>query len=264
MRDNDSVSVATPVAAQGRRVIVIYYVSAMIKCRANLYKSLKDVVRDYIINEIDEGRLCPGHRIHEKEISEELQVSRTPVREALLQLEPTGLVSFYPRQGIVLNDLTPDDTRDLFQTIGPLEAAAARLAIPLLDAKAFDAMERSIKKMDSLMTAESVIRDRKPRELNRENQAFHEIYITRCGNKLLIETVRDLKRRFYVVPHPMVYLDEYERRVMDEHRELLELFRKLDADGAADLLQNRHWNWEHNRQYALDTYFPGGRGAAVG
>jgi DNA-binding GntR family transcriptional regulator len=241
---------------------LIYFVLAVVSTTmingALLYKSLKDVVLEYILREIDEGRLRPGDRIDKNEISAKLQVSGTPVREALLQLEPCGLVSFFPRRGIVVNDLSPTDTRELFQAIAPLEATAARMATPLLDAKAFDAMERSIEKMIQLTNTELPRLDQKPRALNRENQAFHEVYLSRCGNRILAETVRTLKRRFYVVPHPMAYLEAYEQQVIDEHRELVELFRKRDAHGAARLLEDRHWNWTHNRQYALETYFPPG------
>jgi DNA-binding GntR family transcriptional regulator len=124
-------------------------------------------------------------------------------------------------------------------------------------------MEHSIKKMKSLMSMQPGIRDSKSRELNRENQAFHEVYLSRCGNLLLIETVRNLKLRFYVVPHALMYLHGYESQLFAEHCELLELFKKRDAEGAAVLLEERHWSWEQNRRHILESYFPTERQAVV-
>ena len=213
------------------------------------YRSLKEIVHDFILAALREGRLKPGDRILEKEICESLGVSRTPVREALLQLEPVGLVSFLPRQGIVVNDLTEEDVRELFETIAPLEAEAARLAITHLTATDFAKLDRSLASMEKMIRARDLLR------LNREMESFHDIPLSRCPNRLLVSTIRLLKRRFYDAPRRIAFVPEWEGRLLEEHRELAELLRRRDAEGAAAFMHH-HWSWEHNRPYALRSYFP--------
>jgi DNA-binding GntR family transcriptional regulator len=213
------------------------------------YRSLKGIVYDFIIAALREGRLKPGDRIHEKVICDSLGVSRTPVREALLQLEPVGLVSFIPRQGIVVNDLTEEDVRELFETIAPLEAAAARLATPLLTNADFGDLERSLARMRHLIDAQDLPR------LNQEMESFHDIPLSRCPNRLLVATIRLLKRRFYDAPRRIAFVPEWERQLLDEHRRLVGILGERDAESAAAFMQ-LHWSWEHNRPYALRSYFP--------
>jgi len=212
-----------------------------------VHKSLKDVVYDYILGELDAGRLRPGDRVHEREICAKLQTSRTPVREALLQLEPLGLVLILPRKGIVVRQLTLEDLRELFETLGALEAEAARRATSRLQEKDFAALERSVRTMEQLVDS------RQSRAFDRENEAFHEIYLTRCNNRVMLETIRLLKRRFYDVPHPVYRLEAWEKQVLEEHREIVELLRRRDSEGVAALLQYRHWSWEHNEVYLFQS-----------
>jgi len=213
------------------------------------YKSLKEIVHDFLVQALRSGRLQPGDRIREKEICQQLGVSRTPVREALLQLEPLGLVSFLPRQGIVVNALTERDVEDLFETIGALEAAAARLAVTKL-------AETDIAKLEkSLVTMQRLVKKRDLRNLNREMEAFHDVHLSRCPNRLMVTTIRLLKRRFYDVPHHIAFVPEWETQLLAEHRRLIDLFRLRDAEGVAAFMQ-LHWAWEHNKEYALRSYFP--------
>ena len=67
------------------------------------YKTLKDHVYDYIAEQILEGNLIPSQRINETAISQELSVSRTPVREALIQLSCEDILENVPRKGFVLD-----------------------------------------------------------------------------------------------------------------------------------------------------------------
>ena len=221
----------------------------MIKRRPVGYKSLKEIVHDYLVESVRSGRLQPSQRINEREICEHLGVSRTPVREALLQLEPVGLVSFLPRKGIVINALTERDVEELFATIGILEVAAARLAVPLLT-------EADLVKLENyLATMEALIGRRDLQSLNRAMEDFHDVHLSRCPNGLLVQTIRQLKRRFYDSPHRIAFVTEWETQLLTEHKRLVNLFQQRDVDGVVAFMQ-LHWSWEHNKAYALRSYFP--------
>jgi DNA-binding GntR family transcriptional regulator len=91
-------------------------------------KLLLDRVTDQIRKAILEGTLAPGSRLSVPELSRQLNVSRTPAREALIRLQNDGLVRVIPRKGAVVLQGNPTDLLELFQFREALEGMAARLA----------------------------------------------------------------------------------------------------------------------------------------
>src|SRR4030067_923094 len=87
-------------------------------------KSLKEQVYDYLREKLRSGEILPGSAINLDETSRKLGVSRTPLRDALLQLESEGFVTIYPRRGVVVNVLSLRDIRNYYQIIGALESTA--------------------------------------------------------------------------------------------------------------------------------------------
>ena len=87
-------------------------------------KSLKEQVYEYLQDQLGRGELLPGSSINMEETSQKLGVSRTPLRDALLQLEMEGFVSILPRRGVVVNHLTLQDIKNYYEIIGALESAA--------------------------------------------------------------------------------------------------------------------------------------------
>ncbi|HET9663119.1 MAG TPA: GntR family transcriptional regulator [Burkholderiales bacterium] len=90
---------------------------------APLRQQVVDALRQAII----EGRLAPGARLTERELTEMMRVSRTVIREALRQLESEGLIAIIPNKGPVVRTLTLSEAKDLYQIRAVLEGLAARL-----------------------------------------------------------------------------------------------------------------------------------------
>lgn len=90
---------------------------------APLRQRVVDALRQAII----EGRLAPGARLTERELTEMMRVSRTVIREALRQLESEGLIAIIPNKGPVVRTLTLPEAKDLYQIRAVLEGLAARL-----------------------------------------------------------------------------------------------------------------------------------------
>ena len=101
------------------------------KLAAPLRAKVEEVLRQAII----EGRLAPGQRLTERQLTEMTGVSRTLIREALRQLESQGLISLIPNKGPVVRELTATEGRDLYQIRAVLEGLAARLFVENADAK---------------------------------------------------------------------------------------------------------------------------------
>jgi len=85
--------------------------------------SLREEVYAHLREEMSRGVLLPGAFLDVNQLAQRLQVSRTPLREALLHLETQGFVTVLPRKGFRLNALSMDDIRHFFEIIGALEAA---------------------------------------------------------------------------------------------------------------------------------------------
>ena len=89
------------------------------------FQSIHRSVADYIRDQIEEGRYRPGEKINEKELCEVLGISRTPIREALIQLGKEGLVDIQPRRGVRVRKLSPEEVKHMYKVVGLLESEAA-------------------------------------------------------------------------------------------------------------------------------------------
>ncbi len=92
-------------------------------------QELKNIAYDYLLSSIMSYELAPGQVIVEQELSNLLGISRTPVREALKQLELEGLVHHIPSRGTFVKDITVQDVEEIFQLRELLEVAALKMAI---------------------------------------------------------------------------------------------------------------------------------------
>src|SRR3954468_4433215 len=88
--------------------------------RANLHEQAATRLRQMIV----EGRIAPGAKLNERELSEVLDVSRTPLREAIKMLAAEGLVELVPNRGAIAVQLSEDDVRNTFEVMAGLEGMA--------------------------------------------------------------------------------------------------------------------------------------------
>lgn len=208
----------------------------------NKFKTLKDHVYDYIADQILAGNLRPEEKINENVICAELSISRTPVREALIQLASEGILDNVPRKGFVVKSLSEKEASELYVIIGDLDGLAARLACPNLSEKDFKDMQFYIDSM--ALTIQS-----KNYEMYLVQQkTFHQVYIDKCGNGALIEELAKMKNKFL----KKSYLDDPEGVISrtltatnDEHREILKLFEEYKAEEVAKFLAEVHWASEN-------------------
>ena len=104
-------------------------------------KSLKDQVYEYLRDQMQKGKIRPGASINMDETSQKLGVSKTPLRDALLQLEMESFVSIIPRRGVVVNLLTLQDIREYYEIIGALESTALLYAFDKIKQEDVNALQ---------------------------------------------------------------------------------------------------------------------------
>lgn len=202
------------------------------------FKTLKDHVYEYIAEQIRAGNLLPDQRINENVICEELNISRTPVREALIQLAAEGILENKARRGFIIRSMTEQDVRELYTVIGVLDGYAAKLACDSLTEQDFADLSFYIETMDLAIKAGNF-------EMYHKQQViFHQLYIDKCGNSALIDTIAKSKNKLL----KKTYSEEIHKDTKDvlyatnkEHREILRLFREKDKEGLFKYLAETHW-----------------------
>lgn len=202
------------------------------------YMSLKDHVYKYISEEINKGTLKPGDKINEQKISDALDVSRTPVREALIQLASDGLLENTPRRGFRVKSLSIKDAQELYEIIGILDGRIAYNAVDSIS-------EDDLNNMQFLAESMDIAIDRglstKYYELQMQ---FHNIYVNLCSNKSMVSLLNNMKNRFlrkyYIFDNP-----EKELKILKEtnlqHYEIIKLFREKKKEELEAYIRDVHW-----------------------
>src|SRR5207237_3014802 len=113
-------------------------------------------VYDHLREQILSGKLEPGAELAEVALSEQLGVSRGPIREAIGRLAAEGLVTVRPRRGAVVRSLSKDEFLELYQVREALEMMAVRLAVPKLEAEGIAELEELIAAMGGHAEREEV------------------------------------------------------------------------------------------------------------
>lgn len=186
----------------------------------------KAIVAAEIRSRITTGRLPLGTRISDKKLAVELDVSRTPVREALVQLQSEGLVVMRPQSGTFVFDLTMAEVRDICAARAILEAGAIRLAA---DAGSADPMAR----LGLLVGRAAIALDDGNLALCDELDCqFHEGIVAASGNTYLIRAYSGISDRLRALRHRLPRERDRMARAIAQHRHIIDLWAAGRLDHA--------------------------------
>jgi DNA-binding GntR family transcriptional regulator len=169
------------------------------------------------------GALAPGARMNERELTEKLGVSRTPLREATRRLASEGLVELLPNRGARVAALNVASISNTLQVMGALEGLAGELAC----ANASDETVAEIRATHYEMLADHARKDRDS-YFNR-NQAIHLMIIDAGGNALLSQLYRSLNDQVRRVRYMANFTQARWDQAIAEHNEILSALEKRDA-----------------------------------
>jgi len=217
-----------------------------------IVKSLKEQVYDYLRGQFQAHRLQPGTVINMEATAKKLGISKTPLRDALLQLEMEGFVTIHPRRGIYVSSLTLAEIGEFYQVIGALESSSLLAAFPKLG-------KATIKKMDQLNRQMRKAIDRDDFNLFYEkNLAFHDCFIEPGANKTLERIVGNLKKRLYDFPRQRQWIKEWEESSIREHQKIIDFLAAGDPAAAALFLRDVHWSFEVQEKFIRQYYAAAG------
>ena len=191
-----------------------------------LTSQVATILRDMIIQD----KLKPGERIRERQLSERLNVSRTPLREAIKILESERLVETLPNRGAVVADPDPEHIHELLQVLGALEGLGGRLA-------AENATGEQIAEVRALhfeMLAAYCRQDKLG--YFKLNQSIHKSIMEASGNAVLVATHGQLNARVYRFRYLSNQRNEKWHEAVDQHEDIVEALGARDGERLEQLL----------------------------
>lgn len=181
--------------------------------------SLVDRIVGELRDRIADGELEPGATLRIDEVARELQVSRTPVREAISALEAQGLVVRRTNYPPTVFEPSGLEVLEYYEMRKALEPLAARLALPNVTDEALVQLEALVSSMDDLTSANWYA----------QNREFHEGLYQPADRPFLLETIDNLIRRSE--PYMRIYFKTYDlKETQRGHREILECVRRRDGE----------------------------------
>jgi DNA-binding GntR family transcriptional regulator len=190
-----------------------------------------------------EGHIAPGAKLNERELSESLNVSRTPLREAIKMLAAEGLVDLLPNRGAVAAQLDAQAVADAFEVIAGLEGLAGELAAQRITEPEL----AEIRALQYEMLAAFTRRDLPA--YYRLNAQIHERINAAARNPVLTRTWRTVNARLQSLRFRSNFDERKWQRAVLEHEAMVERLAQRDASGLRELLaQHLH----HKRDAVLE------------
>lgn len=192
--------------------------------RETAYNSLRDAIAY--------GEMKPGERLVEKKVCETYNLGRTPVREALSQLQIEGYLDFTPNQGFSVSKMSIESVREIYDVIAVLEGHAIKAAAKRITEEELRELERIQKSLWKAVCA----KDQKA--WVEHNSAFHEV-LTKAGrNQCLSSLIGNLRRRVYRYRMIAIAIPNSLEDNFRAHERLVEALRERDASRAGKAMQD--------------------------
>ncbi|MDJ0816623.1 MAG: GntR family transcriptional regulator [Desulfobacterales bacterium] len=194
---------------------------------------LRTQVYEYLRRELRKEKLKPGMSISMNDLMRNLGISRTPLRDALLQLQNEGFVTFLPQRGIRINELTRKDIENMYQMLGALDSRVLLAVFDRIGSRELDQMKQINDEMGKNLEAQNF-----PRYWNL-NTAFHNVYLNLSNNELILNHINILRQRLFEFGKKDWSLRR-KHVIHKEHSTLIDLIEKGDGVGAADFMRDVH------------------------
>jgi len=186
----------------------------------DVLKTRDGFVADKLREAIQQGYFEPGQKLDQHEIAELLNVSRSPVREALRTLAAEGLVEFYPHRGAVVVELSLRELEEIFLMRAVLEGLAARLGVVHIDEKRLEILQTTLEKLNNVASYGDWLKF---------NGEFHHTIYQADERTHLLALIKRLRN--LTAPYIRQYIasPEHVTAAQVGHRLILEACQKRDA-----------------------------------
>ncbi|MDO8447954.1 MAG: GntR family transcriptional regulator [Rhodoferax sp.] len=218
--------------------------------RAALHEQVAQRLRQMLV----EGHIAPGAKLNERELSEELKVSRTPLREAIKMLAAEGLVELLPNRGAIAVELSEADILNTFEVMAGLEGQSGELAAQRIT----ESELAEIRAMHYEMMAAYTRRDLS--NYYRLNAAIHRAINAAARNPVLTATYNQVNARLQALRFRSNQDGEKWKRAMQEHEQMIEALSAHDPVAMRAVLVD---HLGHKREVVIEQLRAAGSAAAT-
>lgn len=186
------------------------------------------------------GELAAGSRLVERELAEQLGVSRTPVREAFRKLEQEGLVAQFGRRNLIVRELSVEEVREILAIRAVLEGLAAELAAQRARPEQLAAFGSLLERMETALAAGDTA------ELGVLNERFHGTLYAAAGSRRLSGMLDGLREQAGMFAQRGYRVPGRAARAVAEHRSIVAAIAGRDPEAAQRAAQQHVWRSEDN------------------
>ena len=194
---------------------------------------LRTQVYEYLRNELKAENLKPGMFINMNLIMKNLGISRTPLRDALLQLQTEGFITFLPQRGIRINKLSQQDIEDLYEMLGALDSRVLLAVFDQIGSFEIEQMKTLNQEMRKNISGSTFARYW---DLNTD---FHNVYLSLSSNKPILNQINIIRQRLFEFGKKD-WIRKMREMNHGEHLIMIEMIEKGDAVQAADYMRDVH------------------------
>ena len=192
------------------------------------------------------GKIKSGDKLSEQSICKKYGVSRTPVREALRQLEIDGLIENIPNRGAFVIGLNNRDISDLFDLRTIFEKQAVEWAIERMDETEIDKLRENVEFMEFYTLKGDVDK------VMFFNSLFHEIIYKGTKNRMLFQTLSSYQTYLKHSAPPKAFDDEHLKKILDEHKKIFKAFEDNNPAAGKKAMQ---YHMEQTKIRRMSKYF---------
>lgn len=195
--------------------------------------SLRSQVFHTIREDILKGRYEENEELREATLGKEIGVSRTPVREALRQLELEGLVKIIPNRGAFVTGISKKDVQDIYMIRSVLEGLCVHMAAEHITEEKLEALD------EILVLAEFHLNKGNMEQLTELDGRFHQILYEASESRILEHVLSDFHKYVQLARRNSVKTKSRAQKSLEEHKDILAALKEKDAD-QAEKLANIH------------------------
>ena len=211
--------------------------------------AIRDKVYTVLSDAIFQGKLKPEERLVESKLAKGMKVSRTPVREAIIELQQKGLVVPSPPKGVKVAPLpTMNDLTEFYDIRGVLRGLAIRKAIKNITMREITRLEENIKKMEGLLLKKSI------RSIANLNIEFHKIIEECSESKELILLLDNLHRKSRENFSLIISSKERQVEAVKEHKKIVESLKEKNEELAETLMKQHAENAKKALEKEIISY----------
>lgn len=209
------------------------------------YENLEEKIYKIIKDKIIYHKIKPGERVIDKNIAEELGVSRSLIRQVLGMLTKEEIVKVVPRKGFYVKEITKKEVEEIYDVRKILESYAIGLSVLQITDEDFQKIEELFK------IAKKDLDEEETTSFIETDLQMHKLFIDKCGNELLKKIIAKYNDRYIFYRISDLTPIENAKKSYFEHYEIFKVAKSRDSKSASELMMK---HIEHCKQNIIDNF----------